>query len=238
MLDKGVERRGPPKPAGFFGKISIGLARLIVPVVSLLFVSLLLWRLKSEVATDFRFLTSFDASLNPSSGHWLTWGLVVLPFFWFAINLINRRYGSGFTFLAVVLAWAFLAGGVYWALRQSLITSFADDIAPVQQAVAFGAALFLGQMICIYLFEWLRGIPWWEAPFVAALVAGIAQTFAFQALHAGASTDALTHAFIGPDVWPRLLALTVLQFVWAIGQLLPTAMLRRIIRPLSGYGGA
>jgi|GEM_PF-673182 len=237
MLDKGVERRGPPKPAGFFGRIVIGFGRLIVPVFSFLIISVLLWRLKGATATDFRFLSSVDAGLDPANGQWLTWGLVLLPLFWFAINLINRRYGSGFTLLAVVLSWAIVAGGIYWGLRQGVIGSFADNIAPMPQAVAFGTALLLGQLVCIYFFEWLRGIPWWEAPFVAALVAGIAQTFAFQALHAGFAAGTLAGAF-SADVWPRLLALTVLQLVWAFGQLLPTAMLRRVIRPLSGYGGA
>ena len=237
MLDKGVERRGPPKPAGFFGKLAIGFGRLIVPVVSLLGVFVLLWRLRVEVATDFRFLTSLDKALDPANGHWLTWGLVLLPLVWFVINLVNRRYGSGFTLFVVVITWAIVAGGIYWAERQGVISSFAGDIAPVQQAVAFGAALFLGQLLCIYFFEWLRGIPWWEAPFVAALVAGIAQTFAFHALVVTLSTGTVSGAF-SADQWPRLLALTVLQLVWAFGQLLPTAMLRRVIRPLSGYGGA
>ncbi|MES1990084.1 MAG: hypothetical protein V4441_03920 [Pseudomonadota bacterium] len=237
MLDKGVERRGPPKPAGFFGTVAIGFGRLIVPVVSLLGTAVVLWRFRAEVATDFRFLTSLDKGLDPASDHWLTWGLVLLPLVWFVINLVNRRYGSGFTLLVVVVTWAIVAGGVFWAIRQGVIGAFANDIVPVNQAVAFGAALFLGQLLCIYFFEGLRGIPWWEAPFVAALVAGVAQTFAFHALIACLGTGTISGAF-STDQWPRLLVLVVLQFVWAFGQLLPTAMLRRVIRPLSGYGGA
>lgn len=237
MLDKGVERRGPPKPAGFFARIMIGLGRLIVPVVSLLGILALLWHLKAAVATDFRFLASVDPVLNPSSENWLTWGLVLLPLVWFVLNLVNRRYGSGFTLFAVVAVWAIVAGGIYWALRHGVIGSFEADIAPVRQAVAFGVSLFVGQVLCIYFFEWLRGIPWWEAPLVAALVAGVAQVFTVYALNAGLAHGTLAGAFTA-DAWPRLLALSVLQLIWAVGQLLPTAMLRRVIRPLSGYGGA
>lgn len=245
MLDKGVDRRGPPKPAGKFATILIGLVQLVVPVSALLGSIALVWLVRSEPAHELSFLGQIDPALSPTHPEWPIWGgmgeltlgLLVLPIIFLVVNLINRRYGPGFTLWAVTLAWAILAGGIYGALNQGLLSSFETEIAPMPFAVAFGVSIFAGQVLAIYFFDWLRGIPWWEAPLIGALIGGVAQTLLFPALGMLQATGSIEGAFSG-DALPRLLALCGLQLVWAVGQLLPTAMLRRVIRPLSGYGGA
>ena len=72
---------------------------------------------------------------------------------------------------------------------------------------------------------------------MAALVGGLTQTFAFHVLDHLLVTGAMVGVWQG-DIWPRLALLSAIQLGWAVLQLLPTALLRGAIRPLSGYGGA
>ncbi|HEY4343780.1 MAG TPA: hypothetical protein VGN05_05500 [Parvibaculum sp.] len=229
MLDKGVERRGPPKPAGVISRTLTAMGQLILPVLFLLISVTAVWLTRAVPATDFRFLKQLDASLDPASGGWLTWAVLLLPASFFVLNLTSRRYGPSRAFASVVIAWAIVGGGIYWGMSQGLIASFEREVAPVALACAFAGALFAGQIVCICLFDWLRGIPWWEAPLMGALMGGLAFTLVF---HAG------TGGSWGEAQWPRLAVLAAVQLIWALGQLLPTAMLRRVIRPAPGFGGA
>lgn len=237
MLDKGVERRGPPKPAGLVARFFVGLGRLVVPVVALLSALGVYWAFDVQAADASPYLTHFDEFVNSVGSHKFGRGLLVLPLVYLVLNLTSRRYGPGLALWTVVLSWALLGGGVYWGLTQGFITSFGNDIMPVPQALALGLSLLAGQVFCIYFFDWLRGIPWWEAPLVAALVGGLTQTFAFHIIDHVLASGAMAGVWQG-DIWPRLALLSAIQLAWAIVQLLPTAILRGAIRPLSGYGGA
>ncbi len=237
MLDRGVERRGPPKPVAPIALVVSTVGRMILPVIGLVGAIGLVWYLRAVPARDFHFLTQIDPTLDPMADHWLTWGLVLSPLSFFVVNLINRRYGPALTLYAVMVSWIIVCSGLYWASVHSVIASLESDVASLNALVSFGVALFVGQIFCIYFFDWLRGIPWWKAPLVAALVAGLATTFAFHILYFRLEQGTFGGVWSG-DIWPRLFALSALQLVWAIGQLLPTAALRRVIRPLSGFGGA
>lgn len=237
MLDRGRERRGPPKPAGSVARAVSTIGHMILPVVGLLGVIGLVWYLRAVPARDFHFLTQIDPILNPMADHWLNWGLVLVPLSFFVVNLVNRRYGPALTLATVVVSWILVCGGLFWALDQGVIASLESHIAPRNVLVSFGVALFAGEILCVYFFDWLRGIPWWKAPLMAALVAGLAYTFAFHTLYFRLEQGTFDGLW-GGDIWPRLLTLSVLQLVWAMGQLLPTAALRRAIRPLPGFGGA
>lgn len=237
MLDKGVERRGPPKPASRASQLVSAVGRLILPILSLLGclgVIALLWQVP---ARDFHFLLQFDVGLDPMDGHWLSWGVVLVPLVFFIINLTNRRYGSALALWAVILSWLILGGLLCWAAEQGLLAAYLDEASLKRQALGVAVALFVGEILCIYFFDWLRGIPWWQAPFMAVLVAGLTYTFVFHATAYGLGHGTLEGIWSG-DIWPRLIALSALQFAWALLQLLPTAALRGLIRPLPGYGGA
>lgn len=227
MLDNGVERRMPPKKAGVVSRGVTVTGQLVLPVLGLFGALGLAWACRSYVATDFRFLAGFHPSLDLRDG-WLTWGVLLLPCVFFVLNLTSRRYGPAITFAAVLLVWSFLAGGIALALRQDAISSF-EAIASPRSAAALVGAMFLGQIVNICLFDWFRGIPWWKAPLVAAFCGGLVFTAVF-------------HAAMGGD-WnagtlPRLGVLGAVQLIWALSQLAPTQLLRRAIRPGSGYGGA
>jgi uncharacterized PurR-regulated membrane protein YhhQ (DUF165 family) len=202
-------------------------AQLILPVAALVGALAAAWTCRGVTATDFRFLAELDPSLDPEG--WLNWGVLLLPGVFFVLNLTSRRYGPSVALGSAAVAWGVIGGGIYWAHSQGLVASLESEFAPMPLAVAFAAALFAGQIANIYLFDWLRGIPWWEAPLMAALIGGLVFTFIFHAATGGTWGEA---------AWPRLAVLAGIQLVWALGQLLPTLMLRRVIRPVSGYGGA
>ena len=237
LLDKGVERRGPPKPASRASQVLSAIGRLILPILALLGCFGIIARLWQVPARDFHFLLQFHAGLDPMDGRWLSWSVVLVPFVFFVVNLTNRRYGSALALWAVVLSWLILGGLLFWAAEQGLLAVYLDDAGLKRQAASFAVALFVGEILCIYFFDWLRGIPWWQAPFMAALVAGLAYTFVFHATAYGLDHGMLKGVWSG-DIWPHLIALSGLQLAWALLQLLPTAALRGLIRPLPGYGGA
>lgn len=237
MLDRGVERRGPSKPASRMSQVLSAIGRLVLPVIALsgcVGVIALLWR---TPARDFHFLLRVHPALDPMDGQWLSWGVVLVPLVFFVVNLINRRYGSALALWAVVISWLLSGGLLFWATEQGLLASLAEDAALKTQAISFAVALFVGEILCIHFFDWLRGIPWWQAPFVATLIAGLAYTFVCHAIDHWLNHDTFEGAW-SDGIWPRLFALLALQLAWALLQLLPTAALRRLIRPLPGYGGA
>lgn len=228
MLDSGVDRRPPPARAGLVTRTLTVAGQLVLPVLSCLAALALAWSCRGEVASDLRFLKDLHPSLDPSADGWLTWGMVLLPAVFFVLNLTNRRYGPAIALGAAMLAWAFIVGGIVWALREGIIQT-ASEIASPQLAGAFFGALLLGQIVNVYLFDWFRGVPWWKAPFIAALFGGLAFTASFHL----ATVGGFDHAAL-----PRLAALAGLQFIWACFQLVPTKLLRRAIRPCPGFGGA
>jgi len=237
MLDKGVERRREPKPVGRVSKLFASIGRLILPVIALLGCFGLITQFWQTPASDFRFLLQLHPALDPMKSLWLSWGVVLVPLAFFVVNLTNRRYGATSAFWAVVLVWLLFGGLLCWAAEQGLLASLVESKAIRVQAIGFAVALFVGEILCICFFDWLRGIPWWQAPFVAALLGGLAYTFAYHVLVYGLTHETLAGVWNG-DIWPRLAALSALQLVWAALQLLPTAALRGLIRPLPGYGGA
>ena len=124
----------------------------------------MLWLLRAEVPQDLAFIKRFDPALaftGASADPWLSWSLVLLPVVFFLINLVSRRYGPSVALLSVILSWLVLAGAVQWVLSEGRLSDmgrFADienGIAPLPDIIAFAVALFAGQILCIYFFEWL-----------------------------------------------------------------------------------
>lgn len=228
LLDSGVERRSPPARAGVVSRTVTVIGQLVLPVLSLAATLALAWTCRAEVAADFRFLGDLHPSLDPAVDSWLTWGTLLLPATFFVLNLINRRYGSALALGAALLAWGLIAGGLVWALREGFIHEL-SEIAPLPAMGAFVGAMLLGQIVNVYFFDWFRGVPWWKAPFIAALIGGLTFT---------ASLHVAIGGGFGEAVLPRLAALGGLQLIWACLQLVPTKFLRRVIRPCPGYGGA
>lgn len=225
MLDSGVDRVPISRP-GFFARLVTMMVRLIVPVIALGAALLVAYLLREMPVAEVRHLAALDARLDASA--WLTWGLLVLPSVFFILNLTSRRYGPALTLTAALVTWVLIGCALFWALRDGLIVDFEQEVAPYPEAAAVVGALAMAQLVNILIFDWVRGIPWWKAPFLAALIGGLAFSTAFSMRPTASWDEALI---------ARLIVEAGLYFSWALLQLLPTGMLRRTIRPLSGFGG-
>lgn len=226
MLDRGVDRVPVSRP-GPAARFVTALVRLVLPVLALCAAFLLSFYLRDVPVPELASLGRIDPLLDPSD--WINWGFIVLPSVFFILNLSSRRYGAALTLTAALVAWLVLAGGIFWANLEGLISDFEGDISPYALAASFTGAMALGQLVNILLFDGLRGIPWWKAPFLAAFLGGTAFAVVFNTRPAMV-WDA--------ELGGRLAIEAGLHFIWALGQLLPTLMFRRAIRPLPGFGGA
>ncbi|MAM93189.1 VUT family protein [Parvibaculum sp.] len=226
MLDRGVDRVPVSRPRAVSLFVAT-IVRLILPVLALCGALLLCFYLRDVPVRQLDRLGEIDPRLDPSS--WLNWGLLVLPLVFFILNLSSRRYGAALTLTASLLAWLLLASGIFWSIREGFIADFEQDIAPYALAASFVGAMAVGQLVNILLFDRLRGIPWWKAPFLAAFVGGAAFAIIFNTRPAMVWDD---------ELGGRLAVEMAIHFTWALAQLLPTLMLRRKIRPLPGFGGA
>lgn len=226
MLDRGVDRVPVSRP-GIVSRFVTAIVRLILPVAALCAAFLAAFYLRDAPVPEFAVLASVDPLLDPSG--WVNWGFLVLPVIFFILNLTSRRYGAALALTAALLAWLLIAGAVFWTVREGLIADFEQEIAPYALAASFVGAMAVGQLVNILFFDWLRGIPWWKAPFLAAFLGGMAFAVAFNTRPA-----LVWDAQLGG----RLLVEGAIQFSWALAQLLPTYLLRRTVRPLPGFGGA
>jgi hypothetical protein len=226
MLDSGVDRVPVSRP-GFFSRLTTGFLRLIVPVIALCAAFAVAFLVRDLPVAEARHLAQLDPRLDATE--WLTWGLVALPAVFFVLNLTSRRYGPALTLTAAFVTWLLIGGVFIWALHEGCIANFGEEIAPYPEAAAFVGAMAMGQLVAILTFDWVRGIPWWKAPFLAALIGGFAFSITFN-MRPTAQWDG--------GLIARFAIEAGIYFSWALLQLFPTGMLRRTIRPLSGFGGA
>jgi uncharacterized PurR-regulated membrane protein YhhQ (DUF165 family) len=192
--------------------------RLIVPVVLLLALG----------AAAFVYGNSEAPILSAmSDGHWLKLGLVLLPLTFFAVQLTNRRYGAGYAFAQVVIAWAIAFGTL--PLTQGDLAMLRENVTPAMRDVAaFGGALFLAQVVSIVFFDRLRGPHWWQAPLFSNLFGGLVLALV-----------AFPGAFAGTSVaWTSHMGLYLGFLAGAsIALLIPYWIMRPVVPPLSGFGG-
>lgn len=226
MLDRGVDRVPVSRP-GAVSRFITALVRLIVPVIALVAVFALAFSLRDEPVPELAFLADIDPVLDTSG--WMNWGYLLLPLLFFVLNLTSRRYGAALTLSASLVAWLLIGGGIGWLLHSGAVADFEASFASYTLAGSFLGALAFAQLVNILLFDWLRGIPWWKAPFFAALVGGLAFSIVFNTRPA--------HVW-DMELGGRLAVEAGLHFSWALAQLLPTYLLRSAIRPLPGFGGA
>lgn len=201
-----------PNRPGAMTRAIIAVLRLVLPVAFLLLAG----------AACVIYSNAPAAGLGSFAGRPLSIGLALLPVTFFVVQLTNRRYGAPYAFGQVVIA---------WALALTAMPSLAAYISPAPEprvVAAFGAALFLSQLMSVVLFDRLRGPTWWKAPFVALLTGGI--VFCLIAFPA---------AFIGTDRnWSReMFNFMELAAAAAVLLLIPYGFLRSRIPPLSGLGG-
>lgn len=227
MSDHSVDARQTSAEPGVLPRAFSAFISLLLPVAALLAVYAAAYTGRNLYITAFDAFPPEQWYLNP--GYWLTYGHAVLPALFLVLSLINRRYGPGLTMSAVLISWLVVAGVFIWAVYTYGLSGVRSSLASLPVMANFAGALFAGQLLSVYLFDRLRGIPWWRAPFYAILWGGI--------LYAGLFYVQMLMSS-GAPVANRIAVILAIHAGWAFAGVLIYHLFRRLIRPLPGYGGA
>lgn len=166
--------------------------------------------------------------LQDGATDWLSASHLLIPVGFFLVFLTNRRYGPAYAFTQVVVTAIVVVSLVLFS--GSAFNDFLplDTIPPVREVAAFGGAFFAATFVSTVIFDGARGPSWWTAPLFGFFSAAIvyAATY-FAALYAGTQAAWLVHAceYMG------ILAAE------GIVLLIPFWALRRMVPPVSGFGG-
>lgn len=201
--------------------------RLIVPVAALLLVYVAAYFNLSNMITRFDVFPDSKWYLNP--GYWLTVGHFILPLAFFVSILTNRRYGDGYALAQLIVTWAIIGGLIYALLQMADGLMSASPLPSQRVSLAFLFAIIMGQIVGIYVFDQTRGRTWWGAPMFAALWGQTIFVMLFYTL-----------AYVGiSDPWVNFMMMDLaIKVVASFLMLIPYGLLRGLIRPLPGYGGA
>ena len=201
-----------------FGDVFRAMARLIVPVITLLLSFFAVYLYLDMPAT---------ALVGSTEGQWLSVGHLMLPLSFLAVHLTNRRYGPAYAFAQVVLGLAASAAFVKFAVPQLSDVMPFKIVPDLRVAFAFGGAFLLASFLSIVVFDGARGPRWWMAPLLG-MVSGV--LFFCLAFYPAA------YAGVAPWTHQMLLHMELLM-AGAILLLIPYWSLRGIVRPMPGFNG-
>jgi uncharacterized PurR-regulated membrane protein YhhQ (DUF165 family) len=193
--------------------------RMVLPVLALLacFAGLYLYR-------D----TPVPLFLNGTGTPWLTAGHLLVAVGFLCVHLTNRRYGPAYAFAQVAVASALIVALVLFASGQIMRFVPQDTVPTMREAAGFGAAFFLANLVSIVVFDGTRGAHWWTAPLFGFITAAVFFAWIFYpAAYVGTGAPWFDHAL----VYAAVLAGE------GILLLIPYWTLRRMVPPISGFGG-
>lgn len=200
------------------GEGLVALGRLVASAVVLL----------AWVAAVWLYRDTSIALLQDGTAPWLSLSDLLVPAGFFLVFLTNRRYGPAYAFAQVVVtaiavvSLVLFSGGAFSEIMPL------DTIPPAREAAAFGGAFFAAAFVSTVVFDGARGPSWWTAPLFGFFSAAIIYAAAyFPALYAGTDAAWLVHASEYMGVLAAEGALLLIPF-WA---------LRRVVPPISGFGG-
>lgn len=206
----------------------LGLIRLIFPVLTLLAIAFAA-DLSSDLPVHWldHTFASLPEHLWPSK--WLAAGHLVFPLSFFALNLVNRRYGVTYASASLVMTWAILAGLTTW-FATSLGVSLLEMVdLSARTMLSFVGAAFISQLTNVAVYEITRGFPWWRAPFYASIAASLVFCLIFYPCALlGLNPDWNTYMFV------YALILSGISFLG----LFPYFALKSIFSPIKGSGYA
>ncbi|MTH98091.1 VUT family protein [Roseibium sp. RKSG952] len=96
----------------------------------------------------------------------LTWGAFTYPAAFLVTDLTNRRFGPQAARLVVLAGFITAVGLSVW-------------LATPRIAIASGSAFLVAQLLDVTLFDRLRRMAWWKAPFFSSLLGSIIDTLLF-----------------------------------------------------------
>jgi uncharacterized PurR-regulated membrane protein YhhQ (DUF165 family) len=218
---------GPAKPKLTPWIVVRAILRLILPVILLLAVYIGAFIALSDQITALDVFPDEKWFLNP--GYWLTVGHLVLPLAFLVSNLTNRRYGEGYALAQLLVTWAIIGIALYFIFMMMDGLMPGSPLPSRRVSLSFLFAILVGQTVGIYVFDRTRGRTWWGAPLFSALWGQAIFVLLFYTL-----------AYIGmSDPWTNFMLMDLsIKVAAAFLMLIPYQLLRGIIRPLPGYGGA
>ncbi len=98
--------------------------------------------------------------------HWITYGALTYPIAFLVTDTTNRLFGAPAARRVVYVGFAI---GVALSLA----------LAPARIALASGTAFILAQLLDVFVFDRLRRMSWWKAPFVSSLLGSATDTALF-----------------------------------------------------------
>lgn len=109
-------------------------------------------------------------------GQWLTWGAFTYPFTFLVTEIVNRLHGPQAARRVVYVGFAV---GVICSLIGTRIIGEFGPLVTLRIAVGSGIAFLIAQLLDVAVFDRLRRLDWWKAPFAASTVASSLDTVLF-----------------------------------------------------------
>lgn len=109
-------------------------------------------------------------------GQWLTWGAFTYPFTFLVTEIVNRLHGPQ---AARRVVYAGFAVGVACSLIGTQIIGEFGPLVTLRIAIGSGLAFLLAQLLDVVVFDRLRRLDWWKAPFAASSMASTLDTAIF-----------------------------------------------------------
>lgn len=132
-----------------------------------------LWReLRLPIAAMVVIVTASNVLVQFPINAWLTWAAFSYPVSFLVSELTNRHFGPARTRLVVYVGFALAV----------ILSIYA---AGWRIGLASGTAFLCAQLLDVTLFDRLRRLAWWKAPFVSASLASALDTVVFFGLAFG-----------------------------------------------------
>lgn len=109
-------------------------------------------------------------------GNWLTWGAFTYPFAFLVTDVVNRFHGPQAARRVVFLG--LIVGLVCSAIGTQIMGEF-GPLVTMRIALASATAFLLAHLLDIVVFNRLRNLAWWRAPFFSTLIASALDTAIF-----------------------------------------------------------
>lgn len=230
MADSRFHQSMDHKPSVLAGALRF-LGQLIVPALLLVAVAAFAFLDRGAPVSLIGATQVTGLSIDP--GAWFTMAHVWVFALFLIVNLTGRRYGLPVAIGSLVLAtgliggvWAYATyGDAHAVLPPQVLAAMSDP----GLCLAVALSIVTGLLIDVVVFDLVRGRPWWKAPLLAPLFGGIA----YAALFHGLAHDSLGGSF--SDRFVTHLALVAFA---TLVMLVIYHVMRRMVPPAAGYGGA
>jgi hypothetical protein len=160
------------------------------------------------------------------AGPWLTWGAFTYPFAFLVTDLTNRFHGAAAARRVVVAG--FVTGLICSLIGTRIMGEF-GPLVTLRIALGSGLAFLAAQLTDVAVFDRLRALGWWRAPFLSSLVGSALDTAIFFTLAFSASlaflepgndvswaSESLSLLGFGPEV-PLWVSLGTADFLVKLG---------------------